>query len=480
MEITSFSFVGFVAVVVIVFHLTQSRGYQLSIIAIANLAFIGTYITEPQQIVPLFVFLILGYAVVEFARKRRSAIVAGTGIGMILTTYVYLKKFSFVDFGVSLPFPYLVVGLSYILFRILHLVIDACGGHLPGRIKPLVFFNYTCNFLSFISGPIQLYHGFTQSLEARKDSVSADTVFRAFQRIISGYVKVIFVSGVADYLFSSASKRVLTPDLAPEGWHFVLAYGVSATTYTIYLYYNFSGYMDIVISCGRLLGQDLPENFNKPFLARNFLEFWSRWHMTLSQWFKTYLFNPLMKLLFDWLPQPALAPYLGVTAFFVTFFVMGVWHGTTIVFVIYGLLMGAGASINKLWQVALTNRLGRGGYRALSEHQLYIYACRGLTCAFFTLGVTCLWVNIDQLGWLWSALGAGGWVSALLLTAAGSGLAMFIQDFVSNRVVRWFTWTTALSRPGVFGNVWSAAQILLALVVSTFFHKAPEFVYRAF
>jgi alginate O-acetyltransferase complex protein AlgI len=70
--------------------------------------------------------------------------------------------------------------------------------------------------------------------------------------------------------------------------------------------------------------------------------------MTLSQWFKFYLFNPLLMLRMSAFPAPALTAYLGVVAFFVTFLVMGIWHGTTAVFVIYGLLMGAGASINKI------------------------------------------------------------------------------------------------------------------------------------
>lgn len=281
-------------------------------------------------------------------------------------------------------------------------------------------------------------------------------------------------------MFLRISERILTPDLAPAGGRLVAEYGFCAITYTIYLYTNFSGYMDIVIGVGRLLGQDLPENFNKPFLARNFLEFWSRWHMTLSQWFKTYLFNPFMSLLINRVPQPAMVPYLGVTAFFATFFVMGIWHGTTMVFVIYGLLMGAGASVNKLWQLIMVDRLGRQGYRALCEQPFYIYSCRGLTSGFFIIAVTCLWVNMDQLRRLWGNLGPAGVSSALLLTAMTCGVAMFLQDFVLVQVRKWFAWAAVLSQRGVFGNLWSAVQILLILIISTFFHKTPEFVYRRF
>lgn len=484
MEITSVGFVGFVAGVVIAFHLIPSQAYRLSILTIANIVFIATYIGELQQIVPLLAFLFLTYLTIELVRRHRSGITAVIGISLVLVTYVYLKKFAFLGDIYTLKFPYLVVGLSYILFRVLHLIIDMRGGDITEPIKPLAFLNYTCNFPSFVSGPIQLYQDFSRDFAQLpyhgRDGLSGDLVFRAFRRIISGYVKVIIISGIANYLFLRVSGRILTPDFAPEGGRLVAEYGFCAIAYTIYLYFNFSGYMDIVIGAGRLLGQDLPENFNKPFLSRNFLEFWTRWHMTLSQWFKTYLFNPLMSLLIDRVPQPVMVPYLGVIAFFITFFVMGIWHGTTTVFAIYGLLMGAGASINKLWQLIMVNRLGRQGYRALSEQPLYIYACRGLTCSFFAIGITCLWVNMDQLLRLWATLGPAGMLSALLLTAAACGVAMLLQDFILLRARRWFAWAAILSQRGVFGNFWSAAQILLIMMVSTFFHKAPEFVYRAF
>src|SRR3977135_3867600 len=164
--------------------------------------------------------------------------------------------------------------------------------------------------------------------------------------------------------------------------------------------------MDIVIGIGFLLGQSLPENFDKPFLARSFLEFWQRWHMTLSQWFKFYLFNPLLMALMSVFTAPALTAYLGVVAFFITFLVMGVWHGTTAVFVIYGLLMGAGASINKIWQVACTERLGKKSYRALTASTAYIYSSRGLTVGYFVLALTCLWVpELPQFTHLLARLG---------------------------------------------------------------------------
>ena len=484
MDITSFGFIAFVAAVVVAFHLVPSRGWRTAVLSLANAAFIATYINKPQQIIPLLAFLLLGYLAIEAVRRRRSALAAAISIGAVLTIYVYLKRFSFLGNNYTLHFGYLIVGLSYILFRVLHLVIDARGGDIGEPIKPLAFLNYTCNFLTFVSGPIQQYQDFARDYPAlsdgTKDRLTDEFVFRAFRRIIVGYGKVIIVSGIADTLFLRVSERILAPYPSPAGTHLVAAYAISAIAYTIYLYFNFSGYMDIVTGVGRLLGQDLPENFNKPFLARDFLEFWTRWHMTLSQWFKTYLFNPLMGMLIDRFPQPVMVPYLGVTAFFVTFFVMGVWHGTTPVFAIYGLLMGAGASINKLWQLMLIARIGRRQYREIGERQLYAYACRGLTCSFFAIGITCLWVNIDQLRRLWGSLGFAGLAGTALLIAVVCSFVMFLQDIVVRTARTWLAWPAIFAEHPVFGNVWSAAQIVVIVMVSTFFHKTPEFVYRAF
>ncbi len=100
-------------------------------------------------------------------------------------------------------------------------------------------------------------------------------------------------------------------------------YSAQSLAYAFFVYFNFSGYMDIVIGIGRLLGFKLPENFDRPFAAENYLDFWQRWHMTLSEWFKTYVFNPLVKKLYDSTgQQPKRMPLLGVIGYFVTFFLL--------------------------------------------------------------------------------------------------------------------------------------------------------------
>ena len=130
-----------------------------------------------------------------------------------------------------------------------------------------------------------------------------------------------------------------------------------ATIYTVYLYFNFSGYMDIVIGVARFLRFHLPENFNRPFFADNFIEFWARWHITLSTWLKTYVYNPLLIILMRRYPSPNLESFFAVIAYFVTFFLVGVWHGQTSEFIVFGALQGLGVSVNKLHQVVLASML---------------------------------------------------------------------------------------------------------------------------
>jgi D-alanyl-lipoteichoic acid acyltransferase DltB (MBOAT superfamily) len=255
---------------------------------------------------------------------------------------------------------------------------------------------------------------------------------------------------------------------------------MAASLYTVYLYFNFSGYMDIVIGIGGLLGQSLPENFDKPFTARSFLEFWQRWHMTLSQWFKFYLFNPLLMFLMAGLPSPAMTAYLGVLAFFITFLVMGVWHGTTAVFVIYGLLMGAGASINKLWQVACIKRLGNKRYRALTESTAYIYFARGLTVSYFALALTCLWVTeLPQFTALFVRLGVAGGLGTFVVLAAAFAIAALAVDLIRTRVHIPHS-LSAIQNGEIVRNLTLAGKMMAIVAVATLLHKAPDFVYKAF
>jgi alginate O-acetyltransferase complex protein AlgI len=481
MDFTSSIYLAFVAAIALTFNAWSAPRFRLWVLLIANLAFIVSFVQTPVQLAPLAGFLVLGFAATRWVARWPKTWILGLTVALIVAAFVVLKRYAFLPAGIGLPFLYLQIGLSYILFRILQMVIDSAGGEKEARLAPLKFFNFTCNFLSFVSGPIQRSDEYLANLGQLGRKVDETLAFAALHRIIKGFIKLAVVSAVANYLFSALSADVLAEATSLSGWRYVAQYAASAVAYTFYLYYNFSGYMDIVIGIGWLLGQNLPENFDRPFSARNIFEFWARWHMTLSEWFKTYVFNPLMKFLAAHVSAPALLPYLGVLAFFVTFFVMGVWHGSTGVFVIYGLVMGAGASLNKLWQVFMTKRLGKKRYKSVGESFAYASLARGLLFAFFALAVTGLWVNMHQLSLLGHRLGIAGLTVALVGTALSAALGGIAVDRAGRVLAALAPRLQGLNAAGVAArNIVLASEVLLIFAVSSFFHKAPEFVYKAF
>ncbi|MGA2552775.1 MAG: MBOAT family O-acyltransferase [Burkholderiaceae bacterium] len=479
MALTSLEFLIFVVVAVFVFHARTSLLYRRWVLTLANALFLLSFVHDWTELLPLLIFLGVGF-IALYSVKPGQSLTGGWAITIVVILFVYLKRYTFMAFLPGLPFPYLGVGLSYILFRILQLLIDRTSGTEERVLSLHEFFDYTCGFLSFVSGPIQRSGDFLVNQEQLDRPVTSELAYASFARIALGYLKVAVVSACAFFVFQNASSTLLGTTHSLRGSTLWMYFTVAVASYTAYLYYNFAGYMDIVIGIARLLGQDLPENFDHPFRARNLFEFWSRWHMTLSEWFKTYLFNPLLGLFVQRAPAPTALPYLGVFAFFVTFFVMGVWHGSTLVFVVYGLLMGAGVSTVKVWQMFLTARLGKKAYRDLGNRWLYANVARGITCAFFAIAVTALWVDFAQMSLLVHELGVEGLlVCFALLTTLGTCILP-----LSDRIV---TYVEHLRQPGIlksgrayFGQLGLAAQVLLILVVASFFHKAPEFVYKAF
>jgi D-alanyl-lipoteichoic acid acyltransferase DltB (MBOAT superfamily) len=468
----------FVLAVVLLLSATRSTRARAWLLGAANLVFLVSHVSRPTELLPLLGFMALGYVLIEALRKKRSSALLLVSVAMIVGSFVWLKRYAFVPAPLQLPTVYTVVGLSYVLFRVVHLAIDARQGELAARISPLTFFNYTASFLTLTAGPIQRFPDFARD-EANPSTRDEAKIFRCFARIIQGFIRLAVISALFNYVFGAVSARLLDPTASLSWPQLFGCYLLSAVCYTAFLYANFAGYMDIVIGIGGLIGRELPENFDRPFTARNFLELWARWHITLSQWFRTYLFNPLLKVLAARVTSPRLAPYLAVIAFFVTFLLMGIWHGATSVFVLYGLFMGAGASVNKLWQLLAVKRWGKARYKAWCERPVAVYLARGMTFAYFALGLSCLWLSLSELSSLLRHLGLPGVLLAYVSLSAVAALAFSAWDLLVSAAIklRGSVWAT----PGVVGqNLLLGLQVLLIVSVSSFFHKAPEFVYRAF
>lgn len=478
MSIVSPAFVLFFIAFIVLFNIAGSIGWRRAVSAVANLIFLASFAQQPINLLPIVLFLVYCYACIEIVRRGVSLPLFVGILTLTLLVFVSLKRYAFVPTSLELAFPYITIGLSYILFRVVHILVDMRAGDIAGPVRPIAFFNYTCNFLTLISGPIQRFQDFQAQTSAAPKPLTDDVVRSALSRFIKGFVNVAAISAIANYLFTNREEAFFAGNAV--GLKATIEYMITAVCYTFYLYSNFAGYMDIVIGIGKLTGQDLPENFNKPFSSRNFLEFWSRWHITLSNWFRLYLFNPLLRAMMTRISSKTLEPYLGVVAFFVTFLVMGIWHGPTAIFVVYGCIMGAGVSLNKLWQVVMTKRLGRKGYKALSANPLYEYLCVGMTFGFYVMAITCLWVDLKQFVHILQVLGIVGVLVSFTTLTLAAAVFMAIWETVSKRLRGTReTLSRVLTNPLVNSFALSA-QILLIVATTSFFHKAPEFVYRAF
>jgi hypothetical protein len=189
-----------------------------------------------------------------------------------------------------------------------------------------------------------------------------------------------------------------------------------------------------MIGAARIFRLDLPENFDRPFSATSFLEFWSRWHMTLSNWWKTYVYTPLVKSLMKRFPSTGIEPFLGVAGFFVTFFFVGVWHGQTSEFLCFGLLQGGGVSLNKLYQIVMAKSLGRKRYKRLDANGLYRALSRGLTFTYFTFTLIWFWSNWRQIDHLAAVLTPAQQFVVWMAIWLGSTVALAVWEALR----RWF------------------------------------------
>ena len=165
--------------------------------------------------------------------------------------------------------------------------------------------------------------------------------------IMSGLVKKIVF---ADYLSVNFVSRVFdNPGLFTGFESLLAAYG-----YTLQIYFDFSGYTDLAIGIALILGYRLPPNFDSPYKARNISDFWRRWHMSLTTWFRDYLFLPFAYYLSGKMVKPRYFKirtelFVYVAVILLTFFICGLWHGAAVNFIIWGLLHGMALAIHKIF-----------------------------------------------------------------------------------------------------------------------------------
>lgn len=473
MNVPSIQFLGFCAVAGVLLALSRAPVWRRSVLLIANVGFFATFAPSFIAIVPFAVFLGAGYVAMRFVEKKKSRPAFAALLFAFVFGLCWLKRYTFFPEASLLSGLYVTVGLSYVFFRIVSVVVDAYQDVLPERVGAMAYINYTLNFTTLIAGPVQFYPQFHRD-EANPAKMNVSAFARALERIVTGFFKVTVVSPVLLY----AHQRTLAlaaGSLTEPGR--VIDAALILAIFPLYIYANFSGYTDAVIGAARFLGFELPENFNRPFLSRGYLEFWNRWHMSLSTWFKTYVYSPLLLGMMRRFPSRALEPLLGAIAYFVTFFLVGIWHGQTEMFVIFGFLNGAGVSGNKLYQLLAIRRLGRTRYQSLSNHPVYAAVSSGVTYLWLSLTLVFFWASWGQLTGLLGAFDARTVVLALIavvVVAAIAYRAAMLFEGAAGAVREWRV--SAYLKP-----VWYAGLATIVVSVAVILNApAPHVVYKAF
>jgi alginate O-acetyltransferase complex protein AlgI len=236
------------------------------------------------------------------------------------------------------PFDIRWLGFSYIAFRIIHTVRDRQSGRLPA-VGLTDYVNYVIFFPALVAGPIDRLEHFYNSVNVPL-SVVWETYGDAGKRIFIGLFKKFVIADMLSLIALNNSNAI---QIHWAGWMWVSLYA-----YAFQIYFDFSGYTDIAIGMGRLLGMKLPENFSSPYLKPNLTQFWNNWHITLTQWFRAYFFNPLTRSLRKMKPTWPVSVMILVTQLS-TMVLIGLWHGITLNFIIWGAWHGLGLFIHNRW-----------------------------------------------------------------------------------------------------------------------------------
>lgn len=482
MDSASVQFVLFGLIVAALSNLSRSWKWRSIVLMLATLIFLAILAKSPFALIPLTMFLLFGYCALALRERGLSIGASGWSIPAAIFAYVWLKKYTFLPEQIFLHFPYFTLGLSYIFFRVLHLIIETGDGAGPEEKRHIGFLHYllyTLNFTTFVSGPIQHYDEFARDQFAVQPLPLGSTVIALqLERIIRGFFKVNVLAMLLHRLQENGLEQ-LTQPIPIE--HKLLAAIQLTVAYPFFLYANFSGYIDVVIALARLMRIQLPENFNRPFSASSFLDFWNRWHITLSKWLRTYVYNPLLIALMRRISSTAAEPMLGVTCFFVTFFLIGVWHGRTSEFIVFGILQGGGVAINKLWQLWLTRTLGRKGYKDLAKNAIYIAFGRGLTFSWFAFSMFWFWASWKQIDTIVSAMAVAPWLAVGLVMWLGSTVVLAMWELLRMELlkIRMAEGPVLTSRYALV--VYATTLAAIALVVTVVLNQpAPGIVYKAF
>ena len=346
--------------------------------------------TTPPQFIQYFLFATVSGAIIFLFSRLPQKWTLPIAIVVLITILLILKSPT-LSTQTSIIFRTLAnrptenasaldlrwLGFSYIAFRLIHILRDKQMGRLPELTLP-EFATYIVFFPSLSAGPIDRAERFASDL--KKDfALTQDETLLAGQRIVIGLFKKFVI---ADALALIALNDTLAVQVRTTGWIWIHLYA-----YAFQIYFDFSGYTDIAIGIARLVGIKLPENFTAPYTKPNLTQFWNSWHITLTQWIRSYFFNPFNRWIRGYKTIPAWTMILiGQLA---TMLIIGLWHGVTVNFILWGAWHGLGLFLQNRWSDFAKTRFNTNNPRLQTAMQV---------------GGVLLTFHFVALGWVFFAL----------------------------------------------------------------------------
>ena len=343
---------AFISLTLIGYFLIPNRVWRNMVLLAASLVFYAW--GEPRLVVLMLLAVVVAYVgglLIEFFRqKKRPGL---QKLAFIVTTVLLTSNlffFKYLNFtvdnlnklglGIVVPAIALPIGISFYTFQILSYVIDLHWGRVAVQKNPCYLALYLSFFPQLIAGPIVRYQTVEDEIRNRKENL--DEIVLGTKRFIQGLAKkVLLANNIA-----AIAELIYAGDKAIYG---TALYWVAALAYTLQIYFDFSGYSDMAIGLGRIFGFHFLENFNFPYIARSITDFWRRWHISLSTWFRDYIYIPLV--------GNRVKQSRWIFNLLVVWGLTGFWHGAQWNFIFWGLYYGVLLLAEKLFLHKLLDKL---------------------------------------------------------------------------------------------------------------------------
>lgn len=328
---------GFLPAVVVLYYLCPRRCRNV-LLLVASLIFYGW--GEPKYVLLMLVSILLNYFCGLAAGKRQTQQRSVRGVlivGVVLNLGMLgFFKYGTFFFGSAFPDIPLPIGISFYIFQAMSYLIDVCRREVEVQKNVLTFGTYVTLFPQLIAGPIVRYRDVAEMLESRRENLPQFS--RGVQRFVVGLSKKVLLANT----FGSAWNAMQVTTGTAAAWLGLLCY-------TLQIYFDFSGYSDMAIGLGQLFGFTFLENFNYPYISASITEFWRRWHISLSTWFKEYVYIPLGG------NRKGLARQ--IFNILVVWLLTGLWHGASWNFVLWGGYYAALLILEKCWLLKAGEKL---------------------------------------------------------------------------------------------------------------------------